>query len=558
MKRITMLLILIGLVLLVSLPVFAGGQNEAEAPAAETAVMEEGVGPTNSNPLSDLRVRQAIAYAIDMDTIAETMFDGMVIPATGRVPDGPMKAPGLNRYAYDPDKSRALLKAANWDPNYELDLGYYYGDQITVDLMTAIQAYLSDVGIKMSFRKLEGDVGAQLSTVPADPVNGPSAVEIDLGYGGHAALALQEYFNVYKTGASAQYPSDPKMDALVDAINATADPAELKKALFEIEKYEVDNLAAYSLYYMPMFVYESVDLNRNGEMYGNPQYNYDWNIQNWTMKPESNGKMVLQTNGAPVEFFQNPWENPGIWMFNKVLYDRLIACDGALTPTHGQMADYELSSDGMTLKFTMKDGLKWHDGEPVTVDDVQFSIEKAILVTTGHKVILSTFNAIKGAEEFVAGTADHISGITTSGNTITIEMATLDPNILLTFSQFAILPEKYLADADPLKMLQSPFFQNPVGSGPYKVGKVEMNDYLVMVPNEDYYDGVPKIDEIQCYPSYDSDPNVVKNATAGILDYGFSKNPSEVSALRALDNIKLETVDVPYTRILWFYQYPKK
>lgn len=552
-----MMLIVLGMMLLVSLPVFAGGQQEEAAPAAESMAADDGVGPANSNPLSDLRVRQAIAYAIDMDTIAESLFEGMVVVATSRVPDGPWKAPGMNRYEYNPEKSKELLKAANWDPDYVLDLGFYYGDQQTVDLMTAIQAYLSDVGIKMTFRKLEGDIGAQLSTVPADPVNGPSAVEIDLGYGGHAALALQEYYNVYKTGMSAQYPSDPKMDQLIEDINSTADPVELKKRLFAIERYENETLACYPLYYQPLFVYESKDVNRNGGMYGNAQYNYDWGIVNWTVPEDENGKMVLKTNGGPIEFFQNPWENPGIWMSSKVLYDRLIACDGALTPTHGQMADYELSSDGLTLKFTLKDGIKWHDGAPVTVDDVQFSVEKMILVTTGHKILLNTFNSIEGADAFVAGTANHISGITTSGNTITFKMAKLDPNILLTFSQFAILPQKYLADADPLKMLQSPFFQHPVGSGPYRIEKVNMNDYLVMVPFEDYYGGVAKIDEITCYPTFDSDPNVVKNAAAGILDYGFTKNTAEVKALQDMDHMRVTAVDIPYTRILWFYQYPK-
>ena len=132
------------------------------------ASMELWAQPANSNPLSDLRVRQAIAYAIDMDTIAATLLEGMAIAADSRIPNGPFKAPGLNQYKYNPDKSRQLLKEANWDSSQVLDLVYYYGDQLTADLMTAVQAYLADVGIQMTFRKLEGDVGAQLNSVPKD------------------------------------------------------------------------------------------------------------------------------------------------------------------------------------------------------------------------------------------------------------------------------------------------------------------------------------------------------------------------------------------------------
>ena len=117
-------------------------------------------GPTNSNPLSDVRVRQAIAYAIDMDTIAETLLEGKAIVADSQTPNGAWKTEGLNPYSYDPEKAKELLAAANWDPNYTLDVVFYYGDQLTVDLMTAIQAYLDAVGIKMTFRKLEGDLAA--------------------------------------------------------------------------------------------------------------------------------------------------------------------------------------------------------------------------------------------------------------------------------------------------------------------------------------------------------------------------------------------------------------
>ena len=147
--------------------------------------------PINENPLSDPRVRQAIAYAIDMDAIAETIFEGAAVPAVGLLPDGPNKPTDLNPYKYDPDKARALLAEAGWDSNRELDVVYYYADQATADLMAALQAYLGDVGIKMNYRLLEGDVGSQISVVPDDPVNGPSKVTWDILYGARAALALQ-------------------------------------------------------------------------------------------------------------------------------------------------------------------------------------------------------------------------------------------------------------------------------------------------------------------------------------------------------------------------------
>ena len=72
-----------------------------------------------------------------------------------------------------------------------------------------------------------------------------------------------------------------------------------------------------------------------------------------------------------------------------------------------------------------------------------------------------------------------------------------------------------------------------------------------------YHGGVAKIDQIVCYPTFDSDPNAVKNAAAGRLDYAFGKNTAEVKAMQEMDHMRVTPVDVPYTRMIWFNKYPK-
>ncbi len=518
-------------------------------------------GPTNSNPLSDVRVRQAIAYAIDMDTIAATLLEGKALVADSQTPNGAWKTEGLNPYSYDPEKAKELLAAANWDSNYTLDVVFYYGDQLTVDLMTAIQAYLDMVGIKMTFKKLEGDLATQLWTPPEDPVNGPSAVEWDICYGAVAAMALQEYYHRYRGGekSNSHTPGIPELDALVNAINASADSAVQKTAFAALQKYENENLPAIPLYYQQVFIYESNRLNRNGGSYGNAQYNYDWNIVNWTVTPDENGKQVLYTNTAPAEFFETPWFNPGIYMASKVVFDRLLIADATMTPSRGNLAsDYSLSDDALTLTFTLKDGLKWHDGSDLTADDVKWSVEYATQVSALNAVVAKTFASLEGAQAFADDKADEISGIVVDGNTITFKFAQLDPNVLLTFTQFPPLPKKYFADTDPLQFQQSAFWQKPIGSGPFKIKEVQMNDYTVMVPFEEYHGGVAKIDELILYPSGENDGNVIKNAAAGKLDYGFTKSVGDVKALEEMEHMRLTPVDIPYTRSLFVNKFPKK
>lgn len=238
------------------------------------------------SPLADVRVRQAIAYAIDMDAVCESIFEGATMPADSMTPNGGSKVEGLNPYSYDPEKAKALLEEAGWDPNTELDVVYYYTDQQTVDLMAIIQHYLSEVGIKMSARLITGDTDSQLWTKPADVVNGPREVDWDMAYAAVSAMSLHEYYDrLHSTAAvNSHTPKDDQLDALIDATNASMDADEQLAAFFELQKYENENLPEIPLYYQPVWVVTSeklADVFAGFELIGNPQFHWNWGIQNW-------------------------------------------------------------------------------------------------------------------------------------------------------------------------------------------------------------------------------------------------------------------------------------
>ncbi|MGL4372227.1 MAG: ABC transporter substrate-binding protein, partial [Turicibacter sp.] len=216
-------------------------------------------------------------------TIGESLFNGAAMPANSLTPDGGSKVSGLNDYEYNPEKALELLAEAGWDPNYELDVVYYYTDQLTVDFMTVIQAYLSEIGVKMNFRLVEGDLATILWAAPEDQVNGPSAVEWDIAYAANAALSLHEYYDRYRTGSSANShtPADETLNALIDATNASMDATAQLDAFFDLQKYENEQLFSMPLYYQPIFLITSDKITKGADALGNPQFNYDWNIQNW-------------------------------------------------------------------------------------------------------------------------------------------------------------------------------------------------------------------------------------------------------------------------------------
>ncbi|MFI3174751.1 MAG: ABC transporter substrate-binding protein [Bacillota bacterium] len=83
-----------------------------------------------------------------------------------------------------------------------------------------------------------------------------------------------------------------------------------------------------------------------------------------------------------------------------------IACDLA--------KDYNISEDGLVYEITLKDDVVWSDGEPLTIDDVVFSLESLLLlskVETVNNILLTSFSEIVGAEEFMNHTESTLEGL---------------------------------------------------------------------------------------------------------------------------------------------------
>jgi peptide/nickel transport system substrate-binding protein len=131
------------------------GVKVANKPAAGIFLMAPMFDGTK---FSDKRVRQALVYAIDREGIVKQVLKGY-----GRVVNshiiGPEWAlnPNLNKYEYNPDKAKALLAEAGWDPNTPVVINWMAGQggrDVENSLLIA-QSQLQAVGIKADFQPLE-------------------------------------------------------------------------------------------------------------------------------------------------------------------------------------------------------------------------------------------------------------------------------------------------------------------------------------------------------------------------------------------------------------------
>lgn len=539
-----------------------GSQSSAASTAASTAGTEASSTDNVScqelgTPLADVRVRQALKYAIDMDTIVDTLFDGKAAVANSFTAPGDWLSKDITVYGYDPEKAKELLKEADWPSDYTLDVVYYYDDQQTVDLMTIIGQYWQDVGVKAGFRKLEGDLASQLWVPPSDPEKDPSAVKWDLAYAAVAALTESEFYNRFASHASnnSSVPPQDGLDELIDASNSTMDTDKQKAAFVQIQDFIAEKELVMPLYHQVCFIYTSKDLDTAGTAFGNDQFSYDKKILDWKINRDDK---TLRTNGGPQEFFWYPMVNPGYMINTELLFDKLINADANLNPTDGMLAEsYTVSADSKSIEFVMRDGLTWHDGEALTAEDVKFTLMLMLKCPGTNAVATGVLKNITGAQAVIDGTSDDLTGVVIDGNKITVNFDSVAANALPVFSQWPILPEHCLKTADVNALQQDPFWQKPIGSGPFKLGEVVLNNYATLTRWDGYYKtGTGNIETIYMFASGENDSNLVKNAGAGKIDYAWSKSTDDCKAIEAMENMEVHEANIRYTRCFYINQFP--
>ncbi|MFO1323079.1 MAG: ABC transporter substrate-binding protein [Burkholderiales bacterium] len=109
-------------------------------------------------PFSDVRVRQAFAYAIDRDAIAKAAFFGHGTPIEGppTTPDSPYYNKDLAKtYKYDPARAKALLAAAGYPNGFDFEFLVFQGLGIYTSTAQIVQANLKDVGINAKIQLVE-------------------------------------------------------------------------------------------------------------------------------------------------------------------------------------------------------------------------------------------------------------------------------------------------------------------------------------------------------------------------------------------------------------------
>lgn len=156
-----------------------------------------------------------------------------------------------------------------------------------------------------------------------------------------------------------------------------------------------------------------------------------------------------------------------------------------------------VSEDGLTYTYTIYDGVKWTDGEPLTTEDIAFTFTCASDADYAgpHS---GSIGMLAGATEYAEGTADSVSGIQVIDET-TISFTLKEPyaGAAAMFGTIGIIPKHIWQDIPVAQFeKESELIANAVGCGPYIMEEFKTGQYVKLKANPDFYLGEPVTENI--------------------------------------------------------------
>ncbi|MVO17983.1 ABC transporter substrate-binding protein [Parasedimentitalea huanghaiensis] len=166
--------------------------------------------------------------------------------------------------------------------------------------------------------------------------------------------------------------------------------------------------------------------------------------------------------------------NPTIQGIYQSVFDMFIAQDTDLSQAPGILTDWGWNADQTKVEMTVREGVTWHDGSPLTAEDVVWSLERAADPEGGNPI------------QFIWST---IGNFEVSGNQITGDVLRFEPTIFkwMSFLTGYVLPKAYIE-----KNGQEGFEAAPIGSGPYMVEKYERNAFIRLKAYDGYWGQAPE------------------------------------------------------------------
>ena len=152
------------------------------------------------------------------------------------------------------------------------------------------------------------------------------------------------------------------------------------------------------------------------------------------------------------------------------------------------------SPDGKVYTFHLRRDAKFHDGKPVTAEDVRWSLERAADPLTESTVADQYLGDIVGVKDKLNGDAQTISGVRV------IDEHTIELTIDAPKSYFLAkltYPTAFVVDRENVEANPRTWFRTPNGTGPFKLTRYDLSETMILSRNENYHLGPANLDEVE-------------------------------------------------------------
>ncbi len=189
-------------------------------------------------------------------------------------------------------------------------------------------------------------------------------------------------------------------------------------------------------------------------------------------------------------------------LFN--IYEGLVKPDSDGNLIEALAESYEISEDAKVYTFTLREGVKFHNGDAVTAEDVKYSIDKCADTSNGDPLV-SAYSIVERVE---------------IPDEKTVEIYLSEANTeFLAYMTTAIVPKDYEElDTDP------------IGTGPFKYDSRNPQENVIIVKNEDYWGEKAHLDKVEFRVVADADM-LVTNLKGGSIDMAMRLTVSQAAEL---------------------------
>lgn len=190
---------------------------------------------------------------------------------------------------------------------------------------------------------------------------------------------------------------------------------------------------------------------------------------------------------------------------------------------------WKISDDGKTYMFYLRPNAYFHDGTPLTANDVKYSLERALSPSTMSPAADNYLGDIVGATEKLSGKTEFVSGIKVVG-THTLEITIKEPRAY--FLAKLTYPTAFVVSKNTIEKFGKDWTRNPNGTGPFKLIEYRVGEKLVLGANKNFYKEPPKVNFVEFILSGGSSMAMYENdeihiTGVGLADIDRVTNPQE-------------------------------